>query len=762
MKLIGILLASTGLIGFLAVPAVAQDASTSPRDAASPVIGDRGAGLDSRMSAPVEPQAAAGDIIVTANRMSSLASKTPIALTAITGDNLIRSGVTSTAGLADHVPNLQLSTNNGGLQITIRGITNEEPTERGDPSAAFLINDVYIARPQAIDVAMYDVNRIEVLRGPQGTLFGRNTTAGLINVVTNRPKFTFGGSGDIVIGNYGTVLATGVVNVPVSNAFAVRAAVNFDMRDNYMRPGPLLTGNYDKARKNFSGRLSALYEWDTGSVLVRGDYSDINGRPYDLLPLSNFFTTTTTGVNPNFIAGSTKDQLTVNAPLTWDGFRRNSTWGIGGEISQSLGPIRLIYVGSYREFNRDEADPRISANGSLAYRLEWDGKFRQQSHELRLATEGDGPLKLQVGAMYFREKVTQDFRLLLVPNTFLVGSTNRTGNDPLVNTNYGFFGQGTYSLAESLRITLGARYSHDEKKSDTGFTELCSNFNCDGTITRTSNNIADAKSSKVTWRIGVDYDLTPSTLLYATVSTGYKAGGFNTGCEIGTQPGCALAAGVLYYQPETVTSYEAGVKARLFDEKLRVNLNAFTYDYSNIQLNQVVADCGGGASCSVTTNAGKAKVTGVELEGTFSATPDDRFEFGGTYLDGHFREFSPAPGFDFAGRPLSRSPKWTLTAGYGHSFSLNNGGTVDFNIRTRISDRYAFLIIGTRNYYWQPGFSRTDITLGYTAPDSRWYLQGYLQNLENSIPATNILVGPRSSVQTQAPRTYGLRAGVKF
>ena len=221
-----------------------------------------------------------GDIVVTANRTELLLSNTPIAMTAIGGADLISSGITNPTQLQESVPNLSIVRGNG-LQITIRGVTSTDGTEKGDPSAAFMLDGIYLARPQAQEVSFFDIERVEVLRGPQGTLYGRNSTAGVINVISARPKFEFGGSVDLTYGSFDQILGTAVINVPVSDTVAFRAAVNLDRRDSYLIDGNAGDGiNYDPFKDNQTVRLSALFEpADNVSLLIIGDYSKIEGNP---------------------------------------------------------------------------------------------------------------------------------------------------------------------------------------------------------------------------------------------------------------------------------------------------------------------------------------------------------------------------------------------------------------------------------------------------------------------------------------------------
>ncbi|MDO6414039.1 TonB-dependent receptor [Sphingomonas sp. BIUV-7] len=714
--------------------------------------------------APVSDPNYTADIVVTANRTQSLLSKTPVAISAITGEGLRAAGITNPTALADQVPNISIDRNNGGLQITIRGVTSTDLSEKGDPSAAFLLDGVYIARAQAQEVSFFDVGRVEVLRGPQGTLYGRNTTAGLVNVITNRPAFDLGGSADISVGNYDAYQGSAVLNIPASDRLAFRASVNFDQRDNYLRFGPNFTSDADPFRKNLSGRIQGLFTWDTGEVLIRADYSDIKGNVYDLLPLYNFFAPTATGVDPVYRNRTAREYLTQNSSVAWDLFRRNHTAGIGGELTQEVGPVSLTYVGSYRELKRNEGDARISADSLNSFRNSFDGTYKQYSHELRAATNGTGPLKFQAGGYYFKEDSDIILKLLSGrpnPGANGDGPTLAFSQVPTKAESYAFFGQATYSITSTLRATGGARYSHDDK-SRVGYTVNCASFfTCAVPPGAVPNNNAERTFSKTTWRAGLDFDVNASTLVYGTVSTGYKAGGFNDGCQIGTATGCVFDADTLYYNPETLMAYEAGIKAGLLDNAVRLNVSAFHYDYSNIQLTQIRNDCGGGLTCQVTLNGGKAKISGVEIEGVLKPSRNDKVDFGVNYLDAHYSQFALPP-FNFAGRSLDRAPRWTVMAGYQHTIPLGSAGEIVGGIRTRLSDNYVLLSIGTRNFYTQPSFTKTDATLTYNAPGKRWYIQGFVKNIENTISIATIAVGTRSSVQVAEPRTYGLRAGVTF
>ncbi len=723
-----------------------------------------------------------GDIVVTATRNETMASKTPIALTAISGDALRNAGITNPTALGDQVPSVMINRNNG-LQITIRGVTSSDGTEKGDPSAAFMSDGVYIARQQAQEVSFFDIGRVEVLRGPQGTLFGRNTTAGAINVITNRPDpSAFGGSIDVAYGNHNNTQATAVLNAPVSEDFAIRAAVNFDRRDSFLKPGTNFNAPLSPYKENLGARLSALLKFDGGELLIRGDYTHMGGNGINTVSTGNYYTGyATTGVNPVYIGDTrTNTQLLSLNATSADGItnqqlannfkRDNESYGVGAEFKYDLGPVTFNYVGSYREFHRTEGNYSYNVAG-LAPNL-FEGKYWQNNQEVRLSTNSDGPIRAQAGLYYFKERA--DIQLFIY-NRVLGGVRSTPGTVGYV---FGFpqhyvlsqskaaFGQVTFLPVAELRITAGIRYTADEK-ARTGATVQCQfNTSCAAVGDIVSVNNARRKYNKTTWKVGFDYDLNPATMVFGTVSTGYKAGGFNDGCEIGTGTGCAQAASALYYNPETLTSYEVGIKTRVLDDLLRFNLSAFHYDYSGLQLTQVGPFCVGGTNCTVTTNATSAKVDGIELEGTLTPSANDRLDFSAAYLNARYGRFLPNtvafPALNWEGLKLDRSPSLTLSAGYTHTFDLANGGSVVAGVRSRYSSKFVISALAILGQFKQPGYTSTEATLTYNGPEKKYYVQAYVKNLEDNLIVTAVGGGVNGTLQASDPRTFGVRAGLKF
>lgn len=731
----GILALTASVVALVAAaPVFAQNAvETGPAEAAA--NGAEG-GID--------------DIVVTANRESSLLSKTPISMTAVSGDMLRTAGIASPTALAEITPNLTINRDSvpasgGGLQITIRGVTSADATEKGDPSAAFLRDGIYIARPQAQEVSFFDIERIEVLRGPQGTLYGRNTTAGVVNVLTVRPKNEFEVSGNVSYASFDAIDATGVVNLPAGDGLAFRLAANHSRRDNVVIATASPT-DINPYRNTTSVRLSALAKpTDRLSIFVQGDYSWIKGSGFGTVPVTNFFAGPfVANSTPQYIGGKAKSLRSTNRAIPSEQSTDNNTWGLMGELSWDLGFGTVTWLSSYREFDRDEMRQAGPLGGQ---QIHFFGNFKQNSQELRLAIGGDSWWKAQVGGYYFKEKSDLSLIGLTTNVAFFQGPTKAVGK--------ALFGQLTVTPLDGLNLTAGVRYSEDEK-SRTG-SIVSDPFGARNIL---QINDADRSFSKTTWRLGADYDIPGLGLIYTTVSTGYKAGGFNDGCLVGSRASCALTANQLYYQPETITSYEAGFKWRLMDDAVRLNGSVFHYDYKDLQLSQ--ASLCSGVNCQLTSNAGKSKIDGVELDAVLKPAEGHSVNLGFNWLDARYTKFSPVPGVDFAGRPLARAPKLSWTAGYTFNHDLDNGGRILATVQTRFSDRYDLTDLATRVHFYQPSFTKTNITLGYTAPDDRWDVQLFAKNLENAIVLTYARNSATSEATFEEPRSFGVRLGFRY
>lgn len=714
------------------------------------------------------------EITVTATRSETLLSRTPITMTVLDSEAIRNAGVTDARALTKVVPNVSIT---GPGRIAIRGVTSTDGTEKGDPSAAFMLDGIYLSRIEDVGAALYDVGRIEVLRGPQGTLYGRNTTAGVINVISNRPGDELQVALDASHGSFGTTSATGVLNVPLNDDLSVRAAVNYRRQDAYYNivnaPESTLTA-YDalSGRLSFGGQTLS----DRLSFVVIADASRDKGDVYNndsLVTADRFFTNTATpGTDPTYISRSSHEQRQLLLPPAPDfpWFKDFKSHGIMADATYDFGPVQLSYLGSYREADQEWTGAFFFRNVQNPFTGVQD--YFETSEELRLAFGADKPLHGQVGGYYFRESITLDAsRYLPFGGFFAPGAiAGRFPRHPAGAESKAAFGQVTYDITPALHLTGGVRSTDDEKhrigESYSVFTSAATippgTPNCTGNLCLRSSDIQSVSFSKTTWKAGVDYD-SPLGLIYATVSTGYKAGGFNDGCIQGSGGvGCNYTpaqANLLYFQPETLTSYEAGIKFH-FGSMFRFDAAAFHYDYNDFQVSQVVTEPIPGQR---TTNAAKARVDGVELSTTALLSANDTIDATLNWLDARYTDFVPDPvnnpAFSFNGRQLDHAPRYSASFGYAHRTPLPNGGRLDVGLRVAWSDDQYMISIANRYQFRQPAYTKTDLNVTYNAPDGRYYVQAFARNLED-----NITVGAvgNGSVSIQEPRVVGVSAGFKF
>lgn len=277
-------------------------------------------------------------------------------------------------------------------------------------------------------------------------------------------------------------------------------------------------------------------------------------------------------------------------------------------------------------------------------------------------------------------------------------------------------------------------------------------------------NTASMRTHQTTWRLGADYDLAPSTLLYASLATGYKAGGFNDGCLAGTvqlglscPAALAVPANTLLYQPETVRAYEAGIKTRFWQDKASLNLSALHYDYRNLQLSGVAIISG--APRFVTANAGEASVKGLEAEGQLAITPQDRISYALSLLDAHYVRYSPDGVHDWAGSKLDRSPSHTFTLGYEHSFRMKSG-ELAAGARARRSAASIIAVPTQLLQYRVPAYTESEATLHYRPRGAQWSVLARVKNIENKVRP--IAIDSFGMAVPSDPRTVDVRLDYRF
>jgi iron complex outermembrane receptor protein len=723
--------------------------------AAPPVDGADGAGI--------------AEVLVTAQRTPSLESKTPVAMTALSGQQLVDAGIDRPSDLAARLPDVHLDGAADGLKITIRGVTSGDMTAKGDPSAAFMLDGIYLARPQIQDLSFYDIERVEVLRGPQGTLYGRNTTAGAINVISNAPTQVREGAISVAAGNYASRQVSAMLNLPINDVLALRAAMAWNAHDSYLIDSQGTGYHLGLDRDDLSVRLSGKLKLGrSASLLLRFDHSTIKDNDDDIVPDTNFYSGVASG-KPVWRDIGTRGQLT-NAFIAPNsrpeqGVGRKTTNGVAAELNWDIGVATLTYLGGHRNFDDDHLVNfyyRVAPGYALGVHENFAGTTTQNSHEVRIASNDAGPLKAQAGLYYFREESNQlyafrDLEPLGLPPYYVFP------DGPTVARSRAVFGQATYSLTQRLRLTAGARYT-DDKKSRIGSTNFQQTSAFNPATDFKILNAADIGTHDTTWKLGAEFDVLPATLLYGGVSTGYKAGGFNDGCLAGTRAlgiACPAAAAVpastLFYQPERLTATEAGLKSRFWENRASLNVAAFHYDYKNLQLSGVAVVQG--APRYVTTNAGVAGVRGLEIDGDVKPTPVDRIHYGLTLLDAHYVSYSPDGVHSWAGDKLDRAPSNVLTLGYEHAFRVADG-RLTAGIASRKSSAYVIAVPSQLLQYRIPSRTDSDASIGYHRDGAAWSVQALVKNLENKVQP--ISIDSFGMTVPSDPRTVSVRLSCRF
>lgn len=710
------------------------------------------------------------DIIVTAQKRRESVQDVPISLTALTGGTLVASGIQDTERLSTLTPGLIVQRSVVG-KISIRGVGNENYTISGDPGVAVHTDGVYVARAAAGLFDLFDIARVEVLRGPQGTLYGRNATGGVINVIPNTPDpSALGARFNGEYGNYNNVRLDGEVNVPIGDSgWAARVAGLYASRDGFTR------NTYADARsrgfKSFDSkdlwavRGQLAYDGDSplkARLLVEYIKDDSNLPAYkylnrpDALPTADF----------GGFGGSRRELRTVNQGIELqipgsgqsvgsddDVFKTNQ-FGASLHLDYDFGNVSLSSITGFRDTKFNYLDDGDGSDVFYVNYIQQD-KNKQYSQELQL-NGSFGDFEWLLGGFYFRETGRS---FIALPFTFGLNLPFYIAINGSAKTRaLAGFGELRWQATDRLKLTVGGRYSHEKRAVNYRY-EV--NFGSPSV----QNPDLDATFKAFTPRFVIDYKVTDRVNAYASATRGFKSGGFNL---LAVQPG---------FEPEKVWAYEVGVKSSFANGKGTLNADVFYYDYKDIQVGQIVN------LSSVLTNAARATVKGAEIEATFR--PVDALEIGATfaYLDAKYDSFctgdptQPAaavsPGCSTAnpislkGNRFPRAPKFTETVSATYTAALGSGATLAFRGDLRAQSLTYFTQFNRREIA-QPAYEVVNGRITYTAPEGRFSIGAYVNNVFNKTYFNEVLESGAFNPQLVAqayvapPRTYGVTAGVKF
>ena len=694
------------------------------------------------------------EVVVTAEKTEGSLQKTPLAITALSSEDLSKSNITDIQALGAHVPGFNFGESFGVAKFSLRGVSFSNLAVGADPSVAYNLNGIYVSRPAGQLGNFYDIQGVEVLRGPQGTLYGRNATAGAVNITTAQPTDNFSGYATAGYGNYNDLNAEGAISGPVGGGILARLAVHGERRDGFGKN--LLTGQKIDDLKTYGARLSLKCGSSSSfSALVVADFDYENDRSYGLHLLAKGGLTNEVGSPGIDLAGlGLGGQTIINSRDTLNdyvpGYDRKQ-YGISADLKWSLGSLDLRSISGYRHLTWNVGTDLDGTSFPLTFLTEGETS-KQFSQEFNVSQSGNWG-KWTLGAYYFHEDMDggivlpQNFDALLPPGQYF---KFYFGGGSIKTDAYAAYGQTSIKLSSPLSLTVGARYSRERKSEVDLYTDFINSFDYFTPYVPGQPPIAapfaqSATFSSFTPKIGLEYQMNPDTLIYLSWSKGFKAGGFNLGgaYTLPGQPNNPINPPV---QPETLKAFEAGVKAMFFERRLRANLAAFSYKYTNLQVSQVTA------LVILLENAAAARIYGAEAE--ITALPTDNLELGlsGSWLHARFSEFSSINpnicpgGFDASqlsnglypcldnaqnlqnlkGNALPQAPDFTITASAQYTIPMGDNSLVlrgEANwVDTTYFDEF------NRDVLSQQRYAKVNAFVTWSNKAMGWDIRGYVTN----------------------------------
>lgn len=645
-----------------------------------------------------------GEIIVTAHKRSESLQKAPAAITALNTDALADLGIRSAVDLTKIVPSAEIVEAPAVAQAFIRGVGSNIDDPYVDPGVAINVNGISTPR-YASSAAFLDVARVEVLPGPQGTLYGGSAAGGVINIITVQPGHNFDGEGTVEAGNYGMAHTFVAQNVPVGEDLSLRAAVDFERHDGYQ------SRDIDSDRAKTSGRLSALWTpTENFTSYVFGSFFDDAGKPgatvnSPLLNPRDPWSLPTSGP----IVGNPVDSDYVNGSY--------KNYIFGGRFDYNFGGATLSYIPGAVIIS-------VESDTYAAYfPFALTDKEHQYSNELRLSNNETNRNSWLLGLYQSIDHADFSFYFAGKPSLLVPAQTNK---------DYAGYAQDVYRATDWLRVTVGGRFSYDSKDANDG-------FGAAGTFS------ADHSWTHSDYKLGVDADLANNVLGYAAIQTGYLPGGYT---PLPNSP--TFNNNV---EPEKLLSYTLGVKSRFLNDRLTLNDEAYYYVYKNYQVVAISLVTG----YQTVYNAPRSLIYGDQVNAVYKLTDYDTINLGVNFMSAHFTELNVG-GVDLAGYQLANAPVMAGTGGYEHRTDLSDGSNVSFRVQSHVQAGYWGVYdhpAGTR----QTAYTKTDLTLTYTRPNKRWSAGLWVKNVENTAvfqaAAAGGQPGPASSF-IAPPRTFGV------
>lgn len=737
------------------------------------------------------------EIVVTAQKREETLLEVPLSITVFSGKSLEQDGISNLQDIGSQTPGLVFTAFSVGQpEISIRGVSTKEDGASANDSTVVSIDDVYIAARTAQVFDIFDLERVEVVRGPQATLYGKNSIGGSINFVTLKPSEEKIFRIQQTFGNH-TRLDTGVlISGPLSDKLAAKVSLSRRDHDGYLQN--LLNGEEQGEIETYAWRAQAV--WTPSSELefiatldgAKDDLGQTNREPIG-------------SQGPLHDCGCAADPVAVNQALggagsafdtlaETEGFTDRDVLGISLKTNWDFSDwASLTSITAYRTSDFDwledseglpptahvdltAVDPAILA-GPASSGFSFDvndaatEETKQFTQELRLVSNSDTKLRWIAGFFYSYEDIerTETFNFTALgigPNNDLERSVQENETN-----SYAVFGQVQYDVLDQLTATLGLRYSYEKKKAGIGADNLNSNFaaillrgapfpDTNGDGVRDGLARAQASFNNLSWRVALDYAVNDDVTLFSNIATGFKSGGFSGSAS--TQ-----AVATTPFEEEEATSYELGMKSRWLDDRVMLNVTGFFVDYEDLQVTRFFQPVGSAFGEFITENAGKAEISGVELE--FAAVPTEHIEIGGNYayLDATFKEFTGSPSIaasgavidpgTFDGNRLRIAPKNTASAYIKLSHNLGNGAALDGKFKIRYQDDM-FFDPDNNPINVSPSHTILDAWAAYTTGDGKWEFKLWVKNITDKEYITHGFTQRGSRIAFGVfgePRTYG-------
>ncbi|MBS0283241.1 MAG: TonB-dependent receptor [Proteobacteria bacterium] len=767
-------------------PALAQEAPQAPADE----------------TLAANPQ----DIVVTARKRAERLLDVPIAVTALTGDQLAKQGTVDLSGVQGTIPNVNLVQGRGSTSnanIFIRGVGQPDALQTFDPAVGVYVDGVYMSRIQGALFNLFDVDHVEVLRGPQGTLYGKNTIGGAVSIVSRKPDTDqIRAMGSFTYGSYNQVLANGYVSVPlVQDKLALSLAGVYDKRDGTVTD-PLTDRKYNDRNTQAGRAILRATPSDRIELILEGDYTHQDTAPtlgYATAPLINVvYNSTFTGVaavpvvSPAYPYGPYNYKASTS--LKPGQGQKMEHWGASFTANIELNDaFSLTSITGYRKLSPDyyidfDATQLQLADAFVGVRQ------HQFSQELQLKYNSD-KLKGVFGLYYLDESVRShqesyddNYLQMQIAGVNYPLTFQRNIDDRQNTKSYAAFGQFTYDFTENLSLTAGLRYTKERKRyfrTTTAYlagAQFGATYEFPNSLPAPYNAIDHVDFDAWTPMATLSYKPTPDTLIYATVSRGFKSGGFNgranSDADV-TQEINGQRVYVPYFKPETVWTYEGGAKGSFLNGRVSLSGDVFYSDYRDFQ-----ARVGGGAT-GITggsfpvINAGKLRMWGVEAEIAVRPTREWSIRSSFGYLNSKYLEFNdgrrlPPVGTDsFSCNPTGQqitckpafAPPINFSVASDYAIPLGNAGSLTLGGDARFVDKQ-WLSVDNRQGLMEPGYWLVNAFVQYDAPGGKWYLRGQVKNLTKSIYLTDAQefssVGNIQTAYYGDPRTWSGTVGFRF